>query len=75
MNCSLPVISLLTCCQKGELEAYTSLYSQSAMHSGKVHPFPILARTLCPPSDIGTTAVYGKESKLELPSCVLLELS
>ena len=40
MDCSLHVISLLTCCQKEELEACTCLYSQAARHSGKEPPPP-----------------------------------
>ena len=35
---SLPVISLLTCCQKEELKACTCLYSQAARHSGILLP-------------------------------------
>ena len=34
MHCSLPVISLLTCCQKEVLEACICLYSQVARHYG-----------------------------------------
>ena len=38
MHCSLPVISLLTCCQKEVLKACTCLYSQAARHSGILSP-------------------------------------
>ena len=34
MHCSLPVISLVTCCQKEVLKACTCLYSQATRHSG-----------------------------------------
>ena len=40
MYCSLPVISLLTCCQKEVLKACTCLYSQAARHSG-IYPPPL----------------------------------
>ena len=40
MHCSLPVISLLTCCQKEVLKACTCLYSQAARHSGILPPPP-----------------------------------
>ena len=38
MHCSLPVISLLICCQKELLKACTCLYSQAARHSGILPP-------------------------------------
>ena len=69
MHCSLHVISLITCCQKEELEACTYLYSQAARHPGKVLPAPPGMSTLSP-SDIGTTAVCGKKSRFEL-HCIL----
>ena len=37
---SLPVISLLTCCQKEVLKACICLYSQAARHSGILPPPP-----------------------------------
>ena len=37
MHCSLPVISLLTCCQKEVQKAYICLHSQAARHSGILH--------------------------------------
>ena len=40
MHCSLPVISLLTCCQEDALKACTCLYSQAARHSGILPPPP-----------------------------------
>ena len=42
MHCSLPVISLLICCQKEVLKACTCLYSQAARHSGVLPPPPLL---------------------------------
>ena len=39
-HCCLHVISLLTCCQKEELETCTCLYSHAARHSGKLPPPP-----------------------------------
>ena len=38
MHCFLPVISLLTCCQKEVRKACTCLYSQAARHSGILPP-------------------------------------
>ena len=40
MHCFLPVISLLTCCQKEVLKACTCLYSQATRHSGIPPPPP-----------------------------------
>ena len=43
MHCSLPVISLLTCCQKEVLESCICLYSQATRHSGILPPPPLQA--------------------------------
>ena len=60
MHCSLPVVSLLTCCQKEVLKACTCLYSQAARHSGNITPPPPPPRNghflACSISDIGTMA-------------------
>ena len=58
MHCSLPVISLLTCCQEEEVEACTCLYSLAFWDTKHQTPRPG-AWALCPVSDIGTTAVRG----------------
>ena len=72
MHCSLPVISLLTCCQKETLEACICLYSQAARHSGILAPpsFGHEHFLAYSKSDIGTTAVRGKQSRFELPLCL-----
>ena len=46
LHCSLPVISLLTCCQKELLKACTCLYSQGARHSGILPPPPSVISTI-----------------------------
>ena len=43
---SLPVISLLTCCQKEVLKACTCLYSQAARHSGILPPLLEMSTSL-----------------------------
>ena len=75
MHCSLPVISLLTYCQKEVLKACTCLYSQAARHSWILPPPPppsghehFLAHSK---SDIGTTAVRSEQSRFELPLCMI----
>ena len=67
----LPVISLLTCCQKEVLEACICLYSQAARYSGilQTEHEHFLAHSK---SDIGTTAMRGKQLRFKLPPCLII---
>ena len=72
MHCSLPVISLLTCCQKEVLKACTCLSSQGARHFGILPPPPPPGMGILGSFHIGhrNYGVRGEQSRFELPSCL-----
>ena len=86
MHCSLPVISLLTCCQKEVLKACTCLYIQAARYSGILSPpsrhehyltnVPGLEHFMANDSSPWVWALFGlpargMQSIFKLPSCYL----
>ena len=72
MHCCLHVISLLTCYQKEELAVCTAyiamLQGILGNYPSPQPPHPPTPTPTLPPSDIGTTAVCGKQSRFVLPS-------